>query len=85
MCLDTTETAGFPEPFSSPAGGQKCTSMCRCLCVFQIQHVVVFVCVIACMGLINSQIHRAPSACTMFVRAGAGCEGHLCHPLRETN
>lgn len=44
MCLDTTETARFPEPFSSPAGGQKCTSMCRCVCVFWIQHVFVFIC-----------------------------------------
>lgn len=31
MCLDTTETAGIPEPFSSPAGGQECTSVCRCV------------------------------------------------------
>ena len=77
MCLDTTETAGISEPFSSPAGGQKCTSVCRCVHVYSR--------VIVCMGLINSQVHGAPSACTVFDGAGAGCEGRPCHPLCVTN
>lgn len=58
MCLDTTETAGIPEPLSSPAGGQKCTPVYRCTCVY--------LCVIVHVSLLNSQVRRAPSACTMF-------------------
>lgn len=49
MCLDTTETAVFPEPLSSPAGGQECecewvclfAALCVCVCVSD-QHVFVF-------------------------------------------
>lgn len=68
MCFDTTETAVFPEPLSSPAGGQK--RECEWVCLFAALCVFVFVfqtsmclysCVNVCIGLINLQVRGAPS------------------------
>lgn len=44
MCLDTTETAGIPEPCSSPAGGQKYMSVLRCAFVCSREGMSVRVC-----------------------------------------
>lgn len=48
MCLDTTETAGIPEPCSSPAGGQKYMSVLRCARVCFGVGMCVCVCVFTC-------------------------------------
>lgn len=62
-----------------------CVCVQVCVCVYFRCSMCLYSCVIVCMGLINSQVRGAPSACTTFDRAGAGWEGRSCHPLCETN
>lgn len=56
--------------------------VCACECTFHIYH--VFVCVRVCICLINSRVHRAPSAYSVFDRAAAGCEGPPSPTVRQT-